>query len=306
MHIKGLGLTLVGGRGRPGLFACALAALVSLFAPQASPARARQESMVEMARRSSIIVRGTVVRLGASEEPQLAASAGTLVIKVGRMFAGSEIAGDQAGRRVTVILSRRQNFREGDEVIFFANPRYVGKSLTIASEGEIVAKDPRATADALDRAVSARREAPIQARLALSDLVVRGRVTEVRPLADAEPSTLSQKQRTPPSEHDPEWHAATVRVVKALRGEADAGETVTVIFANSRDIMWFHSPKLRAGDEAVFVTHRPTRGEAQLLRLSGLQNLVERQGVRLVTGPFDVLPAPDEGFVRQLILKEVR
>jgi hypothetical protein len=306
MNISGLGLSTVRGLRRPRFIACALAALLVPCAPQAASARAQQETLAGLARRSSIILRGTVLRLNASEEPQLAASANTLVIRVERMYAGAEIAGNQAGRPVTVIL-RAHRFKAGDKALFFGNPRYVGKTLTIASEGELAAGDPRAAEGEVERGIAARRDAPVEARLAVSDLVFRGRVESVRPLADAADARLRDKTRVRPSEHDPDWHAATVRVVKPMLGDdGDNNGTVTVVFAASRDIMWFNSPKLRPGAEAVFITHKPTRGETQLLRDSGLLAFTERESARMVTEPFDVLPVPQEGRVRQLLLKEVR
>lgn len=309
MYISGTGLPTIRALRRHRLIACALAALLAACAPHAAAARPQQETLNSLARRSSIILRGTVQRLNASEEPQLAASPNTLVVKVDRMYAGAEIAGNQAGRSVTVIL-RSNRFKVGDRALFFGNPRYVGRSLTISSEGELAANDPRASEGEVERGVAARRDAPVEARLAASDFVFRGRVESVRPLADAGDQRLRDKTRERPSEHDPDWHAATVRVVKQVLGDGGDGAangTVTIIFAASRDIMWFNSPKLRPGAEALFITHKPTRGEAQLLRGSGLLAFTERESARMVTEPFDVLPAPEEGRVRQmLLLKGVR
>jgi hypothetical protein len=303
------GLRLFSGRalGFPRLFACALAALC-LFGttPVATSAarRRQQETAVSLGLRSSIVLRGSVARLNASDEPQLAPTANTVVVKVSRMYIGSEIAGDQAGRDVTVILSRTPRFKVGDEAVFFGNPRFVGKSLTIADEGEIPAADARASTAEVERGVRARRDVPVRMRLAVADLVFRGKVEEVRPL-DAPNAAARERESEPSSEHDPEWRVASVRVETPLRGVKDG--TVLIIFPASRDIMWFNSPKLQPGQEAVFIAHRPLRDELPLLRATGVLDFLRRQpAAELVTYPYDVLPATEEARVRELLTKEVR
>jgi hypothetical protein len=61
--------------------------------------------MANFASRSAIVVLGTVTKIATSEEPLLASTNTTVVIKIEQMFAGSEFAGDQTGRTATVVLS---------------------------------------------------------------------------------------------------------------------------------------------------------------------------------------------------------
>jgi hypothetical protein len=149
--------------------------------------------------------------------------------------------------------------------------------------------------------VRARQDLPIRMRLAVADMVFRGKVEEVRPL---EVSNTSSKEREPASEHDPEWQVASVRVVSPLRGAKEG--MVLIIFPASRDIMWFNTPKLQRGQEAVFIAHKPLKEEEPLLRATGVLDFIRRQPAELVTHPYDVLPATEEGRVRELLTKEVR
>jgi hypothetical protein len=301
------GLRLFSGRVLRGarLFSCALAALYAFGSPPAASSVTRQqETAVSLGARSSIIVRGSVARLNASDEPQLAPSANTIVVKVSRMYIGSEIAGDQSGRNITVILSRPPRFKVGEEALFFGNPRFVGKSLTIADEGEIAAADPRVSTAEVERGVRARRDLPVRMRLAVADMVFRGKVEDVRPLANTADTAAKERGRESSSEHDPEWHVATVRVLNPMRGPKEG--LVLIVFAASRDIMWFNSPKLQTGQEAVFLAHKPLKDEEPRLRATGVLELLMKQNAALVTEPFDVLPASDDGRVRELLSKEVR
>ncbi len=287
-------------------FLVAAAALVALMA--SGRALGQDDDAAALTERSAIVVRGKVVKTNASNEPMVAASASTAVIRITKMYAGSEIAGDQAGRTATVILSRPGSVKVGQEATFFGNPRFMGKTLTIADEGEIAsnAADSRA-APSIERRVQARRDRPVVERLASATLVFRGVVETVRPLAAAAAAPGESKPYpTRPSEHDPDWHVAMVKVVKPLRGES--GPVVTVVFPASRDIVWFNVPKLKPGQDSVFITHALSPEEAARHRASGLVAFMDKQPAHVIIEPSDVLPPGDEARVRDLLstAKEVK
>ncbi len=261
-----------------------------------------QNETAALAERSSIVVLGKVLKVNASDEPMVEPSAQTAIISVQKMYAGSEIAGDQTGRTVTVILSRAGGVKEGEEAVFYGNPRFLGKSLTIADEAEVPSGSSAAgvTAQAaVERGAQARRDKPILNRLAAASLVFRGSVETVEQLA-VETESKEGPRPAPPSEHDPDWHVAKVRIATPLRG-GEAGQVVTVVFPASEDITWFNVPKLKAGQDAVFVVHTRNKQEEPLYRASGLAKFLEKQPTYLVTEPFDVLPAADEARVRGLV-----
>lgn len=259
-------------------------------------ARAQGPDPTTLAVRSAVVVQGKVQKVQASAEPLLAATPSTVIIKVTRMLAGNEFAGDQTGHLVTVILSKPGSMKEGMEALFFGNPRFIGKTMTIADEGELpVQASNEAVAPAVAKGIQARRDAPIRERLAIAAMVFRGTVEAVKPLEQGE-----GKRREPPTEHDPEWQLATVKVTAAERGTQN-GATVVVAFPASRDIMWFNSPKLKPGQDALFLAHRPQEDELRLLRTTGvLQQLEEAHGL-VVSQPFDVLRPDEEKRVIELM-----
>lgn len=256
-----------------------------------------QNSAQSLAERSSIIVRGKIVKINASDEPMVEASSKTAVVSVQEMLAGKEIAGNLSGRTITVILNREEGLKEGEEAIFFGNARFFGQSLTIADEGEL----PAAAADSASSMAQGSKSKPLADRIAIATLVFRGTVAAIRPLGTATGEAQGKGSGRESSEHDPQWQAATVQVASALRG-GTPGQTVTVIFAASRDVTWFNSPKLKTGQDAVFIAHAPTKEEEPLYRGSGLSQFMEKQpSIYLVTEPFDVLPPADEDRVRSLL-----
>jgi hypothetical protein len=256
----------------------------------------------DLAERSSIVVSGKVIKTNASEEPLLKASHNTVVVKVSRMYAGAEITGDQTGRKMTAILSRPNRFRVGAEAVFFGNPRFAGKTLTMVDEGEVPAEKVAAAAD-LEIGLQTRRDKPVRDRLAAASVVFLGKVENEKPL-EGETDKKGQPRESY-SEHDPKWHVAAVKVITPLRG-TDKDTIVMVIFPASRDIMWFNSPKLKAGQESIFIAHKPAKEQEQLMRVSGVTAFLKKQPAVLVTQPFDVLPPSEEPRIRKLLGKEVQ
>ncbi len=265
----------------------------------AVPALAQDETAKALAERSAIVVAGKVVRVNASLEPLQPASSQTIVITVSRMYSGAEIAGDQRGRMATVVLSSAAKaMKVGTEALFFGNPRFIGTSLTIISEGELLSGAGGAPAAAVSLGVQGQRDQPVRERIAAATSIFRGRVESERALAPAAGQAGAPAQ--PPSEHDPEWHIASVRVVTPLRGGTQ-GALVNVLFPASRDIVWFNAPKLAVGQEAIFITHRADQEDARLLRAPGLADILAAQPVEIVSQPFDTVPVGDEARVRALI-----
>ena len=274
----------------------AAALLAAMCAGSVSAQDGSAKALVE---RSSIVVVGTVIKAKASLEPLQAPSERTVVIKISRMYAGAEIVGDQKGRTATVVLSRPSTkLKVGTEAVFFGNPRFTGKSLTIAGEGELVAGAATAAKADLELGVQARRDQPLRERLAVASSVFRGKVESERAISSG--ADQVSESREPPSEHDPEWHVASVRVVDALKG-TEKGTLVNVIFPASRDVMWFNSPKLKVGQEVLFITHKPDKGDTRLMGASGVADFLETQSAEVVSQPFDALPPSDDTRVRNLL-----
>ena len=255
----------------------------------ATPAAVAQPAPSQLATQASVIVQGVILKPQSSDEPLLAPSPRTAVIAVRRMYAGSEFTGDLTGRTMTVILTRPLDAGQGKAFTFFGNPRYAGTSLTIADTAEIAASD--LADDAIARGVQARRDAPLRARLAIAAAVFSGKVETVSPLK----SEAAARAGYPPTEHDPLYALARVRVETASSG-VKPGELVPVLFPTSRDIAWVNSPKLVVGLDAVFIAHRPSPADAAFLR--GLDGM---GGQPLVTDDAnDVAPPRDERRVFEL------
>ena len=61
------------------------------------------------------------------------------------------------------------------------------------------------------------------------------------------------------TEHDPDWWNATIELQTVIKGDVPE-TTLTVSFVHSMDVMWLDAPKLREGDEGIFILHEEFPG----------------------------------------------
>jgi hypothetical protein len=155
---------------------------------------------------------------------------------------------DQTGRQVEV-LDATTKLAEKARYVFYTDPVRFGKRVTVHA---IDLAPPPAAAAAVPSArlkqdlgdAFARRE--IEERAALAELVVVGTVASVRPL---------ERAAVAESEHDPQLQVARLKVEQTLKGKPAAGD-IEFVFAASKDVQWFRSPKFRAGTRGVIMLHR--------------------------------------------------
>jgi hypothetical protein len=105
-------------------------------------------------------------------------------------------------------------------------------------------------------------EEDLQKRLASADVVVKGRVAEIRIPEDAEEpplvgsANLEKPARfLPASEHETKWREATVRVAEVLKG-TERQKNIVVRFPAEEDARWPQAPKFDTGREGIFVLHK--------------------------------------------------
>ena len=188
------------------------------------------------------------------------------------------------GRDAFVISDDRAIFESGEEFVFFTDVVSLGNHLVVRELGH-----RRATTEAREEIAETLRvavERPLAERVRHAELIVTGEVTASRVL---------ERPFPPRSEHDPEWGVARVAVRTVLKGKKPKGD-VEVLFANSHDIAWYKSPKLREGMQGIFLLH-----------LAGEEDDHPRdlpRPIHKAIDPLDFLPADRETGVRRLIDQE--
>jgi hypothetical protein len=210
-------------------------------------------SIEDLARRARFIFRGTVERLGAATMSGVPVSAVTAVVKVEEILLAPPVLGNLAGKNVTVELTTARTEDQGRHAVFFTDPWLYGDGVAVR---EIGRQELRAQADAREHGRLREQVAGLLGRLPDEELrhhlgevevVLVGRVVNTKP--------LDLRGQVPITEHEPQWWEASCAADAVEKGQV-AGPTVPVLYAASMDVMWAQAPKLRVGQEGVWLLHR--------------------------------------------------
>lgn len=98
--------------------------------------------------------------------------------------------------------------------------------------------------DQANNAVQAAPDAELTQRLAQAEIVISGVVSATARFEAQRPGFLSQ--------HDPDWWQAAIGIETVEKGNVTA-KTMAVLFANSSDIAWYRSPKIKKGDHGIWL-----------------------------------------------------
>ncbi|MGH2703793.1 MAG: hypothetical protein ACRDJ4_01455 [Actinomycetota bacterium] len=206
-------------------------------------ADARVDELVEQA---GFIFSGTVEQLGAAATPDVPVDEATAVVRVERVLQAPEAIGDQTGRQVTVRLSAPS--QPGDRAVFFTTGWIYGQGLAVRELARRTGGELQAAGADLADVVKTRPDRAVASRTATAELIVVGKVVELRPYEEAQPAGTS--------EHDPQWWLAVLDVEAVEKGQHRPGTPLAVAFAASDDVLWYGAAKPRPGQDGVWLLRR--------------------------------------------------
>ena len=164
---------------------------------------------------------GTVRRVGASDVPTIPASDATAVVAVEEVLHAPDAMAGFGGQEVTVRLAAPGSVSEGQRATFFTTVLAFGDSLGLAElEHQPAEEEVSALAGRVTDARASAAEQRMQDQVNRADVIVSGRVTDVRQPPAA--SVLAPGTETPVSEHDPQWMEAVVAVDSVVKGQPAA------------------------------------------------------------------------------------
>ena len=206
------------------------------------------------------------------------AGSGTAV-HVEMIFRGAGTIGAFTNQDVLLV---RPAGAQSQHAIFFVTPINYGKLMTAREDGELAPPENLKTfTDALARVDQAASDRKLRELLTSAETVVVARVVRA--------AGLNAEWRA--SEHDPHWSLAAIEVERVLKSEP---RTNNVLFAGSDDLRWFHSPKLRTGDEGIFLL-RHDNGD--LLRNTQTPEVT----AYVLVDPADFRPLSEESRIVELL-----
>lgn len=235
---------------RQALLTIALIALLQTDpgSARANPPQGMTESVEQQIQKSSYLFVGTVQKTNASTMPLVPASDRTVVVRVDEVLSAPKTLADYTGHDVTVQLREGSSVKEGERLAFFTNGGMFGASVALVEVGHVEAgRDTQDLRRQIAQAFQKKDDEDLRKRIAKASLVVAGKVLKTGP------AKLSERQ--PLTEHDPQWQEAEIGIEAVQKGQFSA-RTVSVLYANSTDMMWFRSPKLKEGQDGIWLLHK--------------------------------------------------
>ncbi len=254
----------------------------------------------------TFVFKGTVQELKSATMTEVPISARTIVVSVDQVLEAPKNLAKLGSHKVTVQLSGKQKARVGQEMIFYTQGWIFGHGVAVQSLNEETIMQSKAHAAMLSRGgdpVEHKRSREVQARFASADMVVSGKVTAIRLLAEGlKQSKMGTMPPGPVSEHSPHWREAVIEIDQVHKGK-HTKKNVVVRFPASTDVRWYKAPKFEAGHQGYFMLHKtpmarrttPRKARGKAAKPEAIEE------VYTALHPLDFQPYSQQGGVRQII-----
>jgi hypothetical protein len=273
----------------------------ALLAPTATAFPQGQNNQAALVKQSSIIFSGTVSQLGAVSFVGVPQSPQTIVVRVDSVLKKPPAVSLKKGDNITVEVKDPSSFQQGAQATFYAEGWIFGSGVAVKELGHdfspgggAPAEGARTAETALGQMQKQISDQDLQNRMASSDLVVIGRITDVHRWTIPK----SAAARYPISEHSADWHEAVLQIKTILKGTKPKGGKMAVRFPLSRDVAWVNSPKFQKQQQGIFFLKRDQVSGDPTATLGGGQVYAYT-----CLKPGDWLPLSDEARVRSLLKK---
>jgi len=273
----------------------------ALLAPTVTAFPQGQNNQAALVKQSSIIFSGTVSQLGAVSFVGVPQSPQTIVVRVDSVLKKPPAVSLKKGDNITVEVKDPSAFQQGAQATFYAEGWIFGSGVAVKELGHdfspgggAPAEGARTAETALGQMQKQISDQDLQNRMASSDLVVIGRITDVHRWTI--PKSAAARYHI--SEHSADWHEAVLQIKTILKGTKPKGGKMAVRFPLSRDVAWVNSPKFQKQQQGIFFLKRDQVSGDPTATLGGGQVYAYT-----CLKPGDWLPLSDEARVRSLLKK---
>src|SRR6266480_2203415 len=185
-----------------------------------------QNNQSALAKQSSFIFSGTVSQLGAASFVGVPQSPQTIVVRVDSVLKKPPAVSLKKGDNITVEVKDPSAFQQGAQATFYAEGWIFGSGVAVKELGHdfspgggAPAEGARTAETTLGQMQKQISDQDLQNRIALSDLVVIGHITDVHRWTIPK----SAAARYPISEHSADWHEAVLQIKSILKGTKPKG-----------------------------------------------------------------------------------
>jgi len=222
--------------------------LFALLAVPACPDKgSRLGSLQQQIRNAPFVFRGTVEKTSATTMSSVPAADNTAIVKIDEIIEAPAMPDNLTGLSITVVLEKPNSVKPKEQYVFLTRGLAYGRSIAVQEIGRREAKANDAELrQGISEAIQKNADQDLRELISRADLVVLGRVTSIEPAPE-------QNQRFSISEHNPQFMKAIIQVESVEKGKAN--NSVAVLFSSSTDVMWDDSPKLKEGQDGIWILH---------------------------------------------------
>jgi len=248
---------------------------------------------------------GKVVKMKAATMPDIPVD-NTLIVQIDHIIQAPAMFATITGHQVTVRFKELPQINEGATITVYANGWIFGETLAVDAVSYSTDTDKQSIASAVQATTTSATDDSIKERLSSAQLAVVGKVVKVEPSTIAQPQTLTGTQATGEtatthiSEHDPDWHEATIQVDEVLKGEKNTKE-VKVLFPKSDDVRWYNVHKYSEGQQGVWLLQQGKQQDQKGIPPKVFAAIPDNQNIFTTLHTYDYLPLNELGKIKSLI-----
>jgi hypothetical protein len=235
----------------------------------------------------------------------------TVIMQVEHIIKAPALFASLTGHQVTVRFKKLPKLKKGGVITLFANGWIFGESIGLDAVGYSDETDKKTVASKMNATMSVKQDGVLLERLNSSEMGVVGKVVKIEKadLPDL-PVALMKGVRagakavatTKISEHDPNWHQATIKVDEVVKGQKGKSR-VKVLFPKSDDVRWFRIHKYSLGQQGIWLLQKGKGQNPKGIAPKMLGAVPDQEDVFTTLHDCDYLPLNELGKVKSLMQK---
>lgn len=257
---------------------------------------------------AAFVFTGKVIKSRAATMPEIPTE-DTLIVQIEHIIKAPAMFSSLTGQQITVRFQKLPEIKEGAIITVFANGWIFGESIAVDAVNYSEETDKNGLASMVGTSVIANSDNALKERIDSAGLGVVGKVVKIEKAAIKEEAVALMSQEnaaetktTRISEHDPNWHEATIQVDEVVKGGNDAKE-VKVLFPKSDDVRWYKIHKFQVGQQGIWLLQKGKTQNPNGIAPKLFAAIPEEENVLTALHDYDYLPLHELGKVKSLLNK---
>lgn len=238
----------------------------------------------------------------------------TLIVEVQHIIKAPAMFASITGQQVTVRFKKLPKLKKNAIITVFANGWIFGETIAVDAVSFTEETEKLTLAASINATMTATSDAELKDRIDSAEIGVVGKVTKITKASVPDmPLSLTAKKSKAPSkkdeplttkisEHDPNWHQATIKVDEVLKGPKSKKD-VKVLFPKSDDVRWYKVARFDVGQQGVWLLQKGKDQDVKGIPPKLLEALPETNDVFTALHDKDFLPLNELDKVKSLIKK---